>query len=280
MAATANANAESNDQASRSSSTISSPLGPDNEESDFFMNNDDSETSLTVPNFQAMNVRDSSPEEDAIQAPIHRLPNEILISIFAKLEKPGEILQCMLTCKRWARNAVDLLWHRPLCSSWDNFEIICRAMRNEKYQNPYFAYHTFIKRLNLAALADSLNDGSVMPLGICNRVERLTLTNCEGLHDTGVMALVENNTSLHALDISGLAQITEQTILAVAAHCKRLQGLNISGCHKVSNESMIELAKNCRYIKRVSFSLPSPFFVPPSLFPYQSLNRPPSPGPQ
>lgn len=254
MAATANAGAESTDQASNSSSTISSPLAADNEESDFYMVNNDSETSLNVPNIQGMKVRDSSPEEDAAQAPIHRLPNEILITVFAKLEKPSEVLQCMLTCKRWARNAVDLLWHRPLCSSWHNFKIICCAMQSETYPNPYFAYHAFIKRLNLATLSDTLNDGSVMPLGICNRVERLTLTNCHQLHDNGVMSLVENNTSLHALDISGLSQITEQTILHVAKCCKRLQGLNISGCQRVSNESMIELAENCRYIKRLKLN--------------------------
>ncbi|CAI4212849.1 unnamed protein product [Parascedosporium putredinis] len=200
MAATSNSNsgADATDQTSNSSSTISSPLAADNEESDFFMVNNDSETSLSVPNIQGMNVRDASPDDDVAQPPIHHLPNEILIGIFAKLEKPSEVLQ--------------------------------------------------------SALSESLNDGSVMPLGICNRVERLTLTNCHQLHDTGVMALVENNTSLHALDITGLSQITEQTILAVARHCKRLQGLNISGCQRVSNESMIELAQSCRYIKRLKLN--------------------------
>lgn len=256
-------------QDSRSSSSASSPVPPDNEESDFFLVGNDSESSLSIPNIQTMRVTDgaaaAAADDDAVLdlAPIHRLPNEILISIFAKLEKPGEVLQCMLTCKRWSRNAVEMLWHRPMCSSWANFQVICRALHSDgKGTPPFFAYHEFIKRLNLAALAADLNDGSVMPLSVCNRVERLTLTNCRGLHDGGIMALVENNSSLLALDISGASQITEKTILAIAENCKRLQGLNISQCYKVSNESMIELAKSCRYIKRVSTAFPS---FPPRL---------------
>ncbi|SPN98717.1 related to protein GRR1 [Cephalotrichum gorgonifer] len=267
MAATASASAspgtgagavaDSTYQDSRSSSSASSPVAvdPENEESDFFLVNNDSESSLSVPNIQAMHVHDPLPEDDIDQGPIRRLPNEILICIFAKLEKPSEVLQCMLTCKRWARNAVDLLWHRPLCSTWPKFKAICRAMQSDsKGLPPFFAYHDFIKRLNLAALASELNDGSVMALSVCNRVERLTLTNCRGLHDGGIMGLVENNSSLLALDISGASQITEKTIVAIAENCKRLQGLNISGCHNVSNESMIELAKACRYIKRLKLN--------------------------
>lgn len=242
------------DNDSRTSSSMSSPVIVDAEEESDSSN--DSESSLSVPDIQSMHVSDDAsptPDEEALRVPVHRLPNEILISIFAKLEKPGEVFQCMLTCKRWARNAVDLLWHRPLCTSWKNFEIICRALQTgDDKPPPYFPYPAFIRRLNLAALSGKLNDGSVMPLQSCNRVERLTLTGCTRLTDTGILALVENNSSLLALDISGAKEITEETIRTIAATCKRLQGLNISGCDKVSNESLIELARNCRYIKRVS----------------------------
>lgn len=262
-AAATDAAADSAYQDSRSSSSASSPIPADNEESDFFLVGNDSESSLSIPNLQTMRVSDGMPDDDYFDlAPIHHLPNEILISIFAKLEKPGEVLQCMLVCKRWARNAVEMLWHRPLCSSWSNFKIICRAMHSDDNGSPpFFPYHAFIKRLNLAALAADLNDGSVMPLSVCNRVERLTLTNCRGLHDSGIMGLVENNSSLLALDISGASQITEKTIMAIAENCKRLQGLNISQCHKVTNEGLIELAKSCRYIKRVTSPPHSPLLT-------------------
>ncbi|KAL6693847.1 RNI-like protein [Trichoderma pleuroticola] len=230
---------------SRSSSSTNSPAPADNEESDFFLGANDSQSSLGVPNFQDMQV------DDSCWPPVNRLPNEILIGVFSKLSSTSDLYHCMLVSKRWARNAVDLLWHRPACSNWKNHHSICQTLGLE---HPYFHYRDFIKRLNLAALADKVNDGSVMPLAVCTRVERLTLTNCRGLTDTGLIALVENSSSLLALDISNDKHITERSINAIATHCKRLQGLNISGCENISNESMLTLAQSCRYIKRLKLN--------------------------
>jgi F-box and leucine-rich repeat protein GRR1 len=230
-------------QDSRSTSSTSSPAPAEYEESDFFLGANDSQSSLGVPNLQDMQVND-----DECTPPINRLPNEILISVFQKLGQSSDLYHCMLTCKRWARNAVDHLWHRPSCTSWPKHSAICQTLG---LPNPYFAYRDFIKRLNLAALADKVNDGSVMPLAVCTRVERLTLTNCKGLTDVGLMALVEGSPHLLALDISGDDEITEKSVFAIAKHCRRLQGLNISSCDKIGPQSMSELARSCRYIKRV-----------------------------
>ncbi|GJN82994.1 ubiquitin ligase complex F-box protein GRR1 [Purpureocillium lilacinum] len=230
---------------SRSSSSTTSPAPADNEESDFFLGANDSQSSLGVPNFQDMQV------DDACWPPVSRLPNEILISVFAKLSASSDLYHCMLVSKRWARNAVDLLWHRPACTNWRNHSSICQTLGLE---HPFFSYRDFIKRLNLASLADKVNDGSVQPLAVCTRVERLTLTNCRGLTDSGLISLVENSASLLALDISNDKNITEQSINAIAEHCKRLQGLNISGCEAISNESMITLAQSCKYIKRLKLN--------------------------
>lgn len=230
---------------SRSSSSTNSPAPADNEESDFFLGANDSQSSFGVPNIQDMAV------DDACWPPVNRLPNEILISVFSKLSSTSDLYHCMLVSKRWARNAVDLLWHRPACTDWKKHSSICQTLGLEQ---PFFSYRDFIKRLNLAALADKVNDGSVMPLSVCTRVERLTLTNCRGLTDSGLIALVENSNSLLALDISNDKNITEQSINAIAEHCKRLQGLNISGCENISNESMIALAHSCKFIKRLKLN--------------------------
>ncbi|KAK4169019.1 SCF E3 ubiquitin ligase complex F-box protein grrA [Cladorrhinum sp. PSN259] len=231
---------------SRSTSSTSSPAPPDNEESDFFLNANDSQSSLGVPNLQDMQVAD-----DECVPPVNRLPNEILIAIFAKLSSLSDVLHVILTCKRWSRNAVDILWHRPSCTTWEKHNLICRTLSVE---NPYFHYRDFIKRLNLASLHESVNDGSVVPLASCNRVERLTLTNCKNLSDSGLIPLVENNSHLLALDISNDDQITEASMYAIAEQCKRLQGLNVTGCGKISNESLINLAKNCRFLKRLKLN--------------------------
>jgi F-box and leucine-rich repeat protein GRR1 len=139
--------------------------------------------------------------------------------------------------------------------------MICQTLSLE---NPSFAYRDFIRRLNLAALAEGINDGSVMALAGCTRIERLTLTGCSNLTDSGLIALVSNNSHLYSLDISLLPavtagaafrdNITAASIDAITEHCPRLQGLNISGCQKISNSSLIRLAQRCRYIKRLKFN--------------------------
>ncbi len=234
---------------SRSSSSTNSPVPADNEESDFFHVANDSQSSLgVVPNLQDMQVTD--PE---CLSTVAALPSEILISIFNRISSPNELLNCMLTCKRWARNVVEILWHRPTCTSWHKHSIICTTLGLEK---PYFTYTDFVKRLNLAALAAQVNDGSVIPLAVCTRVERLTLTNCDGLTDLGLIPLIASNPHLLALDLSGDTNITEASILTIAENCHRLQGLNVSSCKQISNESMAQLAQNCKYIKRVDLPLP------------------------
>jgi F-box and leucine-rich repeat protein GRR1 len=238
---------------SRSSSSTNSPAPADNEESDFYLVNNDSQSSLgVVPNLQDMQVTDRE-----CLPTVAALPSEILISIFSRINEPKELLNCMLTCKRWARNVVEILWHRPSCTTWEKHSSICNTLGLEQ---PFFTYTDFIKRLNLAALADCVNDGSVMPLAVCTRVERLTLTNCIGLTDVGLTPLVRSSQHLLALDISGDNNITEASITAIAENCRKLQGLNISGCKHISNESLVQLAENCRFIKRVCFdkSYPPP----------------------
>ncbi|KAM3438246.1 hypothetical protein NHJ13734_004261 [Beauveria thailandica] len=235
----------SSDQEDSRSSSSDSPVPADNEESDFFLGANDSQSSIGVVNFQDMHV------EDRCWPPVNRVPNEILIGIFAKLGTPADLFSCLLVSKRWTRNAVDLLWHRPACTSWKSHQTICQTLEAPK---PFFNYRDFIKRLNLAALAERISDGSVTPLYVCTRIERLTLTNCRGLTDAGIIGLVENNTNLLALDVSNDRNITHQSIYTIAEHCKRLQGLNISGCDGVSNDSLEVLAKSCKYIKRLKLN--------------------------
>ena len=232
------------------SSSSNSPARQDYEESDFYTGNNDSQSSIGVPTFEQMSV-----SGETCVPPASRLPPEVLISILSKLSSPQDLLNCMCVNKQWARNSVDLLWHRPACTTWPKHGYICRTLSSP---NPYFAYRDFIKRLNLAQLADSVSDGSVKPLSVCSRVERLTLTNCNGITDSGLIGLLEDSNHLLALDISGDHQITAASMIVLADNCPRLQGLNISDCDKISNESMIAVAENCRYVKRVSCSAAQP----------------------
>ncbi|KAE8352031.1 hypothetical protein BDV28DRAFT_158244 [Aspergillus coremiiformis] len=183
--------------------------------------------------------------------PIGRLPPEILIAIFAKLSSPTDMLSCMLVCRGWAANCVGILWHRPSCSNWVNMTSITATVGKE---DSFFSYSDLIKRLNLSALMEEVSDGTVVPFAQCNRIERLTLTNCSKLTDKGVSDLVEGNRQLQALDVSDLRSLTDHTLYTVAKNCPRLQGLNITNCIKVTDDSLIVVSENCRLIKRLKLN--------------------------
>ncbi|KAJ2904416.1 putative scf e3 ubiquitin ligase complex f-box protein grra [Zalerion maritima] len=234
---------------SRASSSTNSPAPPEAEESDFFIGNNDSQSSLGVPNIQDMQVTDEENQECTI--PVYTVPNEVLIQIFSKLSSAPDLLNVMLTCKRFARNTVDLLWHRPACTNWSKHQKICQTLA---LPQPYFAYGDFVKRLNLASLAGDINDGSIMPFQGCSRIERLTLTKCKKLTDNGLIPLIQKNPNLLALDISEDADVTEATIYALAQSCRKIQGLNVSSCKEISNPSMVALANNCKYLKRLKLN--------------------------
>lgn len=239
-------------EAPSASSSSTSPERAADDDTDFFMAQaDDSQSSVGLSNYRDLDGQ--SGQEDVWLPPIGRLPPELLIAIFTKLSSPSDMLNCMLVCRGWAANCVGILWHRPSCNNWDNLMSVAASVGN---LNSLFSYSNLIKRLNLSALTTDVSDGTVVPFAQCNRIERLTLTNCSQLSDKGVSDLVEGNRHLQALDVSDLRSLTDHTLLAVARNCPRLQGLNITGCDKVTDESLLIVSENCRQIKRVRLYTP------------------------
>ena len=176
------------------------------------------------------------------------MPTELLICIFAKLGAASDIYSCLRVSKQWARCCIDLLWHRPLFTSFGRLQMVANALQSPR---PMWPYHQLIRRLNLSNLCTEINDGTLQPFEHCKRIERLTLTGCHNLTDRGVLMLVEGNRNLLALDVTGITAITDVTVRALAQHCPRLQGLNVTNCRNIQDESLMPLAKGCRYLKRV-----------------------------
>lgn len=194
---------------------------------------------------------DSAARERAEQArvsPISRLPAEIMIAVFARLSSSADLKSCMLVSREWAKNSVQLLWHRPATAHWHALHNVVQSIRNA---NTYFDYYNLVKRLNLSSLGSQVSDGTLLPFAACKRIERLTLTNCPKLTDLSVARMIQGNRSLLALDVTGLDGITDVTMNAVADNCMRLQGLNITNCRKITDDSLEHVAQNCRYVKRV-----------------------------
>ena len=251
----------STDPTSESSASSSPERGAASDDTDFFTAQaNDSQSSIGVSTFREMTVSPAT-ERERILSPISRLPPELLITVFSKLGSTADLRTCMLVSKAWAMNSVDLLWNRPLCNNWKNLLNVVHSVRKP---HSYFAYYELVKRLNLTNLAADVSDGTIMPLGVCKRVERLTLTNCTKLSDTGVMALVEGNRYLLALDFAGLDSITDLTLMAVANNCPRLQGLNITSCKQVTDKSLRAVSESCRSLKRVRLLRHHPCFTTPN----------------
>ncbi|KAJ5996729.1 hypothetical protein N7499_006951 [Penicillium canescens] len=241
-------NGRSPSAAPSETSGSTSPERAADDDTDFFMAQaNDSQSSIGVANF-----RDSHPQNVRPMPlpPIGRLPPEILIAIFSKLNLPSDMLNCMLVCRGWAVNSVGILWHRPSCNSWSNLTSVTASVGK---QDSLFNYADLIKRLNLSALGD-VSDGTVVPFVQCKRIERLTLTNCSQLTDTGVSDLVDGNRHLQALDVSELRHLTDHTLNTVSRNCPRLQGLNITGCSKMTDDSLFVVSQNCRQIKRLKLN--------------------------
>lgn len=182
-------------------------------------------------------------------SPIQKLPPELLIQIFSKLTTTGDVRSCMLVCYHWAQVAVGTLWHRPLCSRWVNLQNVANTLTTP---HPSFPYHEMVKRLNLSAIADKVNDGTVLAFSNCKAVERLTLTSCIKLTDQGLEGLVDGTKRLQALDVTDLEALTDRSMLKVAQNCPKLQGLNITNCSLITDDSLSQIAINCPQLKRVS----------------------------
>lgn len=239
----------SNDSASSSSTSPERELLDDDNES-FVLNDNESVSSvaLSVIDEDISDSRARDIEEQNRVSPISRLPAEIMIAVFSRLASTSDLRSCMLVSREWAKNSVQLLWHRPQTGKWDAIHSVVHSIRNA---NTYFDYYNLVKRLNLSSLGNQVSDGTLMPFAACKRIERLTLTNCMKLTDLSVARMIQGNRSLLALDVTGLENITDVTMHAVADNCLRLQGLNITNCRKITDESLEHVARSCRYVKRV-----------------------------
>lgn len=239
---------------SNSSSSSTSPeRGVDDDNDSFMLQANDSQSSLALSVSEADMMTDSVAHDQAYEercrlSPIYRLPAELLISIFGRLSSTKDLQSCMLVSKDWARNSVGLLWHRPSMNAWPNVQSVVRSIRKA---DKMFAYQDLVKRLNMSTLGSQVSDGTIAGMGLCKRIERLTLTTCTKLTDVSLAPLIDGNKSLVALDVTGIEQLSDRTLTIVAENCLRLQGLNITGCRRLTDASVVAVAKNCRHLKRV-----------------------------
>lgn len=177
------------------------------------------------------------------------LPHEILLHIFKYVSiNPPDLRRSLTVCKAWCLCGVELLWHRP---SFYRISSLFKLIHNIRKPDQTFPYATFIRRLNLSLLGQDLEDSLFSRMDVCTRLERLTLTQCNGISDDTLSSVLRHTKHLVAADFTDVENLTDKTVFTIAENCPRLQGINLSGCKKVTSASIAALAKNCKLLRRV-----------------------------
>ncbi|KAF7292290.1 SCF E3 ubiquitin ligase complex F-box protein GrrA [Mycena chlorophos] len=117
-----------------------------------------------------------------------------------------------------------------------------------------FTYASFIRRLNLLYLGKELRDRTFTVLARCDRLERLTLVNCEHLSTEALNQVLPCFANLVAIDLTGVGNTGNTAIVGLASSATRLQGINLAGCKRVSDRGVLALAANCPLLRRVKLS--------------------------
>lgn len=187
------------------------------------------------------------------------MPSELIVHILKYLTHPTDLSSSALTCKSWSLHALELLWYKPnfvQASAWVTF---CNVLSETR--PTLFPYTHYIRRINLSLLASEVKDCHLTALSVCERLERVTLTNCSNLTDKGIMDFLGTKPRKHlvSVDLSDVTSVTDASIKRIAETCPHLQGLNLSMCKEglepfvgVTDSSVIMLAQRCTGLRRVS----------------------------
>uniref|UniRef100_V5GJF8 Uncharacterized protein n=2 Tax=Kalmanozyma brasiliensis (strain GHG001) TaxID=1365824 RepID=V5GJF8_KALBG len=187
--------------------------------------------------------------QDAPLSTASSLPHEILLHIFKYLVLyPPDLLSCLLVCKSWCLNGVELLWHRPALFKISSLFKLVGVIRKPEQ---LFPYAEFVRRLNFTLLANQLEDQLFLMMSSCRRLERLTLAGCSNITDATLVKVFQNTPMLVAVDLTEVADITDATLLTLAANCPKAQGINLTGCKKITSKGVAELARSCKLLRRV-----------------------------
>ncbi|KAF8076571.1 hypothetical protein FPV67DRAFT_1559009 [Lyophyllum atratum] len=180
-----------------------------------------------------------------------QLPAEILIHILRHLHSTRDLLSALRVSRKWCECSVELLWHKPV---FPKYETLKKMSRRLIAPHKTFTYARFIRRLNLSTLSAAVKDDILSTFASCDRLERLTLINCDNITEHTLARVLPCFPNLVAVDLTGVVNTTNEAVIGLAYAAKRLQGINLAGCDNVSDEGIMAFAKNCPMLRRVKLS--------------------------
>ncbi|KAH7931222.1 RNI-like protein [Leucogyrophana mollusca] len=180
-----------------------------------------------------------------------QLPPEVLIHILKHLHSPRDLYHSLLVSRSWCECSVELLWHRP---SFTRLSTLVKMMRVLSRGDQTFTYARFIRRLNFLFLGADLTDALFSRLAQCDRLERLTLVNCNSISDDALARVLPCLPNLVAIDLTAVSETSDKVIIGLAMAARRLQGINLTGCKQVTDRGVLALAAHCPLLRRVKLS--------------------------
>ena len=230
----------------------STSLSDDGDDADVQFHDQDSRAFFITPaRWSNKRSIDIIPFKESTHSPMSGLPPEILIHILKHLHSPRDLFNCLRISRTWCECAVELLWHKPAFPKYDTLEKMARLLTKPDQS---FNYSHFIRRLNFLSLGSQLKDDAFSIFARCDRLERLTLVNCEYITSVTLSRILPCFTDLVAIDLSGAIRTNNDAITSLALSAKRLQGINLAGCTEVSDDGIVALALNCPLLRRVKLS--------------------------
>nr|AOC97496.1 ethylene- and jasmonate-responsive plant defensin [Flammulina velutipes] len=185
------------------------------------------------------------------RSPMSNLPPEILIHIFRHLHTLRDLHSTLRVCRTWCECSVELLWHKPTLDKFQTLQKIAKLLASPSQT---FTYASFIRRLNCLNLHEHLTDEIFSTFVQCDRLERITLVNCDKLTAPLLNRVIPSFANLVAMDASGVKAITNEAVIGLARNASRLQGINLTGCKDVSNAGVMAVARNCPLLRRIKLS--------------------------
>lgn len=192
-----------------------------------------------------------SPHITSSYSPMSQLPPEVLIHILKHVHSTSDLHSALLVSRIWCQCAAELLWQKP---SFPNSSVLTNLVKLLSSDNLTFAYAHFIRRLNFLNLGNDLNDTVLTTFRKCDRLERLTLINCDSLSSGTLAHIFPCFPNLVAIDLNGVISTTDDAVVGLAKSARRLQGINLSGCTSVTDIGITALAENCAFLRRVKLS--------------------------
>ncbi|KAJ7228486.1 hypothetical protein GGX14DRAFT_413385 [Mycena pura] len=222
-----------------------------NKSQEFVAGEDDTDTLVLSPAQWTRTKRLSLVPARVHLSPISRIPPELLIHILKHLHAVKDLHTALQVCRTWCECSVELLWHKPAFPRYDTL-LKMAALLDSPDQT--FTYSSFIRRLNFLSLGKDLRDRTFNVLARCDRLERLTLVNCEHISADALNQVLPCFSHLVAIDLTGVSNTSNTAMVGLASSAQRLQGINLAGCKRVSDRGVLALASNCPLLRRVKLS--------------------------